>query len=113
MPQRARGRYGRSYGLLEASRQDKAYAAGLFDGADSEVNGLYVRIWRTALEPLPWLAQRWGGGISVQRRRYRRGPPQLSWSCRQEDAAVFLGDVVPYLQVRRQQALAALGWLDG
>jgi hypothetical protein len=100
-----------------------AYTAGLFDGEGSIVIGcgkrpdrrapqywLQVGITNTDREIIDWLLATFGGHVSdnshaPSRRRQR---PCWAWRVMSNEAATFLESILPYLRIKREQALIAL-----
>lgn len=104
-----------------ATKQERAYAAGFFDGeghitiAAKTVKGarglcytMRVGASQNNPRPLYWLQTRWGGSVNAVKRRTTAANTTYVWMCFTKQAAVFLRDVMPYLQVKRRRAQLAL-----
>jgi hypothetical protein len=101
---------------VEPTPSDVGYAAGFFDGEGS-INiknparktgyRLVVAAAQTAIEPLEWLKERWGGSVRIRRKRSRRRPA-WEWSATSSLALRFLEHVYPLLIVKKDQAAIAI-----
>jgi len=101
------------------SEVNKAYAAGIVDGEGCIYIAVYknkaysrkyfklgVKVGMTGdVSCLAFLHSLWGGNIS--RGAGFRGR-QIQWSIASNDASSFLQDIMPYLKLKKPQALAAL-----
>lgn len=96
-----------------------AWAAGFFDGEGcvfgyEDVQGGYrrftfgVAVAQTTPEPLERLAMHWGGNVRSRPAPSERQKPQWRWEIRGAKAAAFLEDVLPYLVVKHEAALAGM-----
>lgn len=115
-------KFGRANATVTPSQFDKAYAAGLFDGEGNvciganknvpEAKGIIynMRIGAAQNEPevLFWLRDRWGGSVNPTRRKTAAHNITHTWACFARKAAVFLENVLPFLQIKRERALLAL-----
>lgn len=104
-----------------------AYAAGLLDGEGSILTALRIKRWTPQLivaiqmcdeRVLVWMAENFGGGVYVVRRKQPPTLPngakpvvwrqQYQWKLLCGKAGEFLKLVQPYLIVKRQQCERAL-----
>jgi len=100
---------------------DAAYVAGLLDGEGSIVLSvrsgrewakrsdytLLVRIHNTCKEVLDWTVTVAGGRVYCSSRANRHRP-MYQWTIHSVQAAEFLRLMLPYLRIKRDQALLAL-----
>lgn len=95
------------------------WAAGFFDGegcvyAAEGINRGYrrfvflVTVSQATRAPLDVLMNRWGGSVRFQKRTKAWHRDQWMWNIRGEEAATFLGDVLPHLRVKSDVARAVL-----
>jgi hypothetical protein len=96
---------------------DMAYAAGFFDGEGSiniknpgkspkgAGHSLVVSASQTVPAPLLWIKDRWGGSVRPLR---KRSSPAWEWCAGSKLAFRFLQDILPYLTVKRDQAIIAI-----
>lgn len=113
--------FGPAKAIRIPSEQDKAYAAGFFDGEGNITIAMNQRggargIYRTYnmrvgasqnnTETLFWLRDRWSGTV----RPIKRSTPHRGheWQCFARQALRFLNDVLPFLQVKHERAILAL-----
>ena len=99
-----------------ASVDDCLYAAGFFDGegcisicqTERSIR-VQLNVTNTALRPLEWLRDRWGGSI-YSAHRPGQGHRQQSWQWTLPPAriALFLEDVLPHLQIKHTAANNAI-----
>ncbi len=99
---------------------DKAYFAGLVDGEgcitvskgkyDNRV--LAVVIVMCDKEPIELLHQSFGGCLFYVEKKNPKWKNSWHWSVKSQKAKPFLEAVLPYLRVKRKQALAALELID-
>jgi hypothetical protein len=107
--------------LAQPTSRDKVYAAGFFDGEGfitiaaktvTGARGLYYTMRVGAAQnnprPLEWLQARWGGSVRAARRKTAAANTTYVWMCFTRQAAAFLSNVLPHLQVKRRRALLAL-----
>lgn len=111
------------------TRDDRIYAAGLFDGEGSAIltirytkhrrlEGRRYRsivvvasISNTFLPVLVWVKERWGGTVtSVTRTRAQDRKPGFQWSTNSRNAAEFLSAVQPHVRIKRDQVDNALAF---
>ena len=100
---------------MYASRDDRAYAAGLLDGEgyigiykkDRKWHQLQISVGMYAGETIQWLADRWGGWAYPD--PYTKMIP--TWRITNDNAGAFLQSVLPFLQVKYEQAEIALAFL--
>lgn len=96
-----------------------AYAAGLFDGegcVSTAFNGgtprhmpkLTVSIQMTDAGVVLWMSAMFGGRVSQRRKLAAKYRTQFCWQLHSRQAGAFLEKVLPYLQVKRQQAERAI-----
>lgn len=106
--------------------EDIIYFAGFFDGEGSvfinsngiDGNGNQRYVLRCTLsqnnrDVLLDMQSIWGGSVT---NKAHRGPLSkkdgYTWSCSVKKAKSFLTDVLPYLRVKKEEAVLALSW-DG
>lgn len=104
---------------------DKAYAAGFFDGEGNVVIGLNwkgghnkkypvynMRVGASQNDPKPlfWLRDRWGG--TVRKGIVKNNSSHYYWQSFSRQARTFLGDVLPFLQVKSKRAKLAISYQD-
>jgi hypothetical protein len=102
--------------MTAISETDKAYAAGFFDGEGCvdiryrtthggkyERFELRIHIPQIAVGVLEWMKEKFGGSVDAH-----GGPKCSRWLMTGPEAAGFLETVMPYLNVKRQQAETAL-----
>lgn len=58
---------------------------------------LSVEVAQIDREPLEWLQQRWGGGLYSRESRTDNQRSNYRWMLRGPSAAVFLGDIQPFV----------------
>lgn len=98
-----------------------AYVAGLLDGEGSIVSfmrpgGIHrqirVVIVNTDRPVIDWLAETVGGNVNTVTRRYtnfKRDPkPVFTWVVNGHNAIALLGQLLPFLIIKRDKALAAI-----
>ena len=100
---------------LSQSEKDVAYAAGMLDGDGTILvcsaktsHWLSVRITNTDRFVLEQMKSFFGGGIGSKNDGQKRTRPCWDWSAQGKGAASFLGKVLPYLTIKRNQAILAL-----
>jgi len=98
------------------TKTDLAYLAGLFDGEGCIMRRRYgrrvyyhIQITNTYEPVMDWL-QSYGGRVQARRPDLNeRWKPKFDWCIsRKLDVYAFLLCVLPYLKIKRQQALEAL-----
>ena len=97
----------------------EAYAAGVIDGDGSIQIGtvgstnfrLVVYLSGCNVAPLDALKERWSGSISVS--ATPSGRPYYRWCIVGPTAAGFLGDILPHLRGKVDQALLGLRFQEG
>ena len=98
---------------------DLAYAAGFFDGeghiriqqhsARCRTFMLQVTATQATLFPLDWFQEHFGGTVSSRLQGYRgEQRAQYTWQASSAVAERFLLAILPYLQVKRDEAELAL-----
>jgi hypothetical protein len=102
--------------VVEPTVLDMAYAAGFFDGegsinirnpgssAKSTGCALAIHVAQASEASLIWLQQRWGGGVRLTKRER----PIWEWCLGSRSACLFLQDLLPFLIVKREQAVIAI-----
>jgi len=111
---------------MTPTRDDKAYAAGLFDGegcviirAQAVAKGtrssvvLRVSIANTYFPVHSWLRARWGGHVSRRDRPSRDGflrRPIGEWILTSRAAWAFLSDIVPFVVIKKAQVENAVAF---
>ena len=93
----------------------RAYAAGVID-CDGSIfiasSGkqrhcfLRVAVYNTRKGLIEWFVGNYGGSINKVKRGGRSA--EYSWSAHGKDAAVVLMDILPYLVIKREQALIGI-----
>lgn len=91
--------------------QERVWAAGFFDGEgcimisrrSSKGFTLQVIVVNVEREPLDVLCARWGGGVYFRDRQRANWRPSWSWQLVAANAAVFLGDIQPYVQTPKSK----------
>jgi hypothetical protein len=115
---------GRAAATIKPTDADKAYAAGFFDGdghitiganhrAAGTRNTIYtMRIGVSQNDPAPlfWFRDRWGGSVRAAKRKTAASNVTYHWGCFARNAACFLQDVRPLLQVKATRADVALAF---
>jgi predicted transposase len=108
---------GGSYMDVTRTATDIAYAAGFFDGEGSinikkpgktpksSGHRLVVSVSQSKPAPLEWICERWGGGVRRLRRRHKAA---WEWSVGSKLAGAFLQDLLPFLMVKREEAIVAI-----
>lgn len=86
------------------------YIAGFFDGegciyAHHSACYIQMEIGQNDRRPLDFIQQRYGGKI-------RRRDNQWRWLCPAASSERFLRDMLPYLLVKKEQAVLALQFLE-
>lgn len=117
---------GRAVANTKPTDQDRAYAAGFFDGeghitiafmsakirAKGPVYTMRIGAAQNDVAPLLWFRDRWGGSVLPCNRLTIGGNKTHKWNCCSRKAAAFLRDVYPFLQVKRERADIALRFQD-
>lgn len=98
------------------SETDKAYLAAILDGEGClgiyKTKGKYyvtkVQVTNTRYELLQWLQERWGG--TIYSRKFERGNRKECWlwSVAANKAKDVVSAALPYLLLKRAQALAII-----
>ena len=107
---------------MEVAPENKAYAAGFFDGEGyviikSPKKGLnacilYVCVQQDDIRPLLWLKNLWRGSIYKMRPR-ANGKVARKWCVAARLALKFLEDIQPFLINKREQAAVAIEFQKG
>lgn len=99
--------------------EDLAYDAGLFDGEGSVFLSpnagtwtLYVTLGSTYEAVLHRLSERWGGSVQYHGIGKNSVKPSWSWNTSGTNSRFFLNTVLPYLIIKKDEAIIALQW-DG
>lgn len=106
--------------LKKLTKIEKAYMAGLFDGEGciviaEEVRHSKVISYRLQIalgnqdEPVIfWLKAKFGGRVGLNKR-----PDKMRyWVASSREAGAILKQIVPFLQIKKQQCLLALSFLE-
>ncbi len=97
---------------------DLAYAAGIFDGEGTvtilrvqnernPTHSLHAFVTNTDRPLLEWLRETYGGAIYAQRQQ-GQNRPCWQWKLTSRGAADFLALLLPYLRVKRAQAVVGI-----
>jgi hypothetical protein len=100
-----------------------AYAAGLIDGEgyiglhkNSVSKHSFIGVIKVvSIDPYmaPFLHEHFGGSVSVRRRNHAKWTDETEWMLRgKENLKFFLNGVMPYLQVKKDQAQHLIAFLD-
>lgn len=112
--------------VFEPSETDLAYAAGLIDGEGTISVSEYavradrrspqfrwhVSVMLTDARPLVWLARTFGGTVHSYPPRKPGHQGVSYWRLSNRRAAVFCELLLPYLQIKREQADLALAFYN-
>ncbi len=98
------------------SETDLAYFAGLLDGEGSfclhdfgtHRFGCGVAIGNTDIRMLEWVKDRFGGFLKAEKRNNPRHKPIWRWTAEANTLPEMLTAILPYLIVKREQALNVL-----
>lgn len=87
-----------------------AYIAGFFDGegciyAHPEATYLQIEIAQVDRRPLDFVQERYEGRIRLNK---TNGRPIYKWMCPAKTSEKFLMDLLPFLIVKKEQAILAL-----
>lgn len=93
------------------------YAAGFFDGegcvnCSSNRNNFFVRILvvNTNLDVLKAFQEVWGGDINANYKSKSHWKQAYTWRLQHKAATNFLEEILPFLIVKKQQAIAAIAF---
>lgn len=89
----------------DITREDKVYAAGLFEGEGciSAVNRtLAVVVAMTDYEPIRWLHSKWGGSCFERKSKRTEHKDCLIWQMVSATGRTFLEDIQPFVKSARR-----------
>ena len=101
---------------------DLAYIAGLFDGEGcisyerKPPYGIHVIVIMGQTEEylIRWLYLAYGGRVRVRKAptKFPNAKPLYVWWLRANEACSFLGDILPYLRIKKPQAEASIKYQE-
>lgn len=101
--------------MVELNSNVAAYTAGIIDGEGCisvrKDRGLLIQVANTDLDLLVWIRDHWGGrlyAVGYVRKPRPRCKPLFLWNMYGKDAIWILEILLPFLIVKKAQALVAL-----
>lgn len=101
--------------LPQTTDLEKAYTAGLVDGEGTILLTKWgssylplINVTNTDQRAVDWLRQRFGGKIYRSKRALPQHKTALRWTLTGKWAAAFIREILPYLVLKREQAMLLL-----
>jgi len=101
-----------------AAETDWAYLGGLIDGegciciskprSSYSIHQLSVRVSNTDARLMIWLKDNFNGSITTQHRKNKKHKDAYEWRVFAKDSEYILENILPYLVIKKEQALLAL-----